>query len=222
MWAPRAAACGQLTIPITSGGIGTLAAIGTSSQTTPIYSGSFDNKYFTAATPTGNLYVCGNAGGVPTLYGIAIATTLGTVTTGPALGTVAGTTCSPITELCNPGTGTCANTPTGNAVDWIFLSIRANVNATRTPAGCTASAGNGCVMAFDVNVPPITATTNASSSANEAGGTTAISIDNVVSSATGGSQVYFTPLANQACTGNTSTGSTGTGPCATQASQSGL
>jgi len=212
----------QLTIPITSGGIGTLAATGTSSQTTPIYSGSFDNKYFTALTPTGNLYVCGNAGGVPTLYGIAIATTLGTVTTGPALGTVAGTMCSPITELCNPGTGTCANTPTGTAVDWIFLSIRANVNATRTPAGCTASAANGCVMAFNVNAPPITATTNASSSANEAGGTTAISIDNVVSNATGGSQVYFTPLANQTCTGNASTGSTGTGPCATQASQSGL
>jgi len=212
----------QLTIPITSGGIGTLAAIGTSSQTTPVYSGSFDNKYFTAATPTGNLYVCGNAGGVPTLYGIAINTTIGTVTTGPALGTVAGTTCSPITELCNPGTGTCANTPTGTAVDWLFLSIRASVNATRTPSGCTAVAGQGCVMAFDVNAPPITATTNASSSANEAGGTSAISIDNVVSNATGGSQVYFTPLANQTCTGNTSTGSTGTGPCATQASQSGL
>jgi hypothetical protein len=73
-----------------------------------------------------------------------------------------------------------------------------------------------------VNAPPITATTNASSSANETGGTSAISIDNVVSNATGGSQVYFTPLANQTCTGNTSTGSTGTGPCATQASQSGL
>jgi hypothetical protein len=73
-----------------------------------------------------------------------------------------------------------------------------------------------------VNAPPITATTNANSSANEAGGTTAISIDNVVSNATGGSQVYFTPLANATCTGNASTGSTGTGPCATQASQSGL
>jgi hypothetical protein len=173
--------------------------------------------------PTGNLYVCGNAGGAPTLYGIAIANNvIGTITTGPALGTVAGTPCSPITELCNPGTGTCASTPTGNAVDWIFLSIEASVNAPRTPAGCTAVAGQGCVMAFNVNAPPITATTNASSSQNETGGTTGIVIDNVVSNASGGSQVYFTPLGNQTCTGNASTGSTGTGPCATQASQSGL
>ncbi|WP_423959807.1 hypothetical protein [Candidatus Binatus sp.] len=216
-----------LPIPITATSVGTMAIIGTSSQATPIYSGTFDNKYFTAASgasPSGNLYVCGDPGGVPTLYGVAIASNaLSTVTTGPPLGTVAGTTCSNVTEVCNPGTGACTNTPSGNAVDWIFLSIEASVNATRTPSGCTAVAGQGCVMAFNVTAPPITATTNASSSVNEAGGTSGIVIDNVIAVATGGSQVYFTPLANSTCTGNAgSTGSTGSGPCATQAAQNGL
>ncbi|MGC2757067.1 hypothetical protein [Candidatus Binatus sp.] len=209
---------------ITSTSVGTMAIIGTSSQSTPIYSGTFDNKYFTAASgasPSGNLYVCGDPGGVPTLYGVAIASNaLSTVTTGPPLGTVAGTTCSNVTEVCNPGTGTCANTLTGNAVDWIFLSEEASVNTT-TASSCTASSANGCVMAFNVN-SAISSGTKASSDATEPGGTSGIVIDNVIAVATGGSQVYFTPLANSTCTGNTSTGSTGSGPCATQAAQNGL
>ena len=48
-----------------------------------------------------------------------------------------------------------------------------------------------------------------------AGGTSAIVVDNAVSTITGASQIYYSTLGNQACTG-------GTGGCAIQASQSGL
>ena len=211
----------------TISGVGTLASIGTSSAANPLYSGAFNNAYFTStgATPTGTLYVCGNAGAAPTLYGITITTgtmATGTITAGPAIGTATGTTCSPVTELCNPGTsGTCANVLTGTAVDWIFLSIEASVNTTTQPTGgCTVVAGQGCVTAFNVNTAP-TSSTKASSGINETAGSSGIVIDNVVSNTSGGSQVYFTPLGNQTCAGNGSVGS-GSGPCATQASQSAL
>ena len=70
-------AAGVRLLPITSntissGSVGSMATIGTSSQTTPIYSGTFDNKYFTAASavsPSGNLYVCGDPGGPHSLWG---------------------------------------------------------------------------------------------------------------------------------------------------------
>jgi hypothetical protein len=54
-------------------------------------------------------------------------------------------------------------------------------------------------------------------------GTSAIIIDNTVASGTpaGASQIYYSPLGNQTCAGNGTTGS-GTGGCAVQASQAGL
>jgi hypothetical protein len=48
------------------------------------------------------------------------------------------------------------------------------------------------------------------------GGTSGIIIDNTVNGAVSGSQIYFTTLADQAC------GTSGTGGCAMQASQSAL
>jgi hypothetical protein len=58
------------------------------------------------------------------------------------------------------------------------------------------------------------------STALQTGGTSGIVIDNNVTSPSG-SQVYFSPLGSQACTGNSAgTAGIGTGPCAIQASQS--
>ena len=48
---------------------GNKVTLGVGSNTgIPVYSGTFDNIYQIAASPTGNLYACGNAGGNATLY----------------------------------------------------------------------------------------------------------------------------------------------------------
>ena len=71
-------------------GLGNFAHTGSSSLTVPVYSGAFDNAYFSGNGTTGNLYVCGNAGGAPSLYKITMAATFpGTISTGLA---VSGTT----------------------------------------------------------------------------------------------------------------------------------
>ena len=188
---------------------------GSNSTSSNIYDGTFDNIYFTStspASPAGNLYVCGlsSGGATPTLYQIPISgtgsTTIGTPVTGPAIETLAGN-CSPVTEF--------DNSPT----DYIFLSAT-GTNKTTTPISCPT--GTGCLMSFDVTSASGFGTSKATlKTALEASGTSGIVIDNSVSSPTGTSQVYFTPLANQSCGGNGTTGA-GTGGCAIQASQSGL
>ena len=114
--------------------------VGSGSTTIPLYGGAFDNIYYTSsipAQPAGSLYVCGNAGGNPTLYKIPI-----TYSSGPVLGSaVAGPVlassnvgCSPLTEFFNSsGTGT----------DWLF----GGVSATSCGAGMGAG---GCVMSFNI------------------------------------------------------------------------
>ena len=63
------------------------------------------------------------------------------------------------------------------------------------------------------NGSPISTSTNASAGLASAGGSSAIIIDNAAGVA-GASQIYFSTLSNQSCTG-------GSGGCAVQASQSG-
>ena len=123
----------------TSASTGSSVTVGTNSTTVPLYGGAFDNAYLTSADPTqpaGKLYVCGNAGGNPTLYQIPITYSsgpvLGAVATGPVLagGNVG---CSPVTEFYNSSTST----------DWLF------VGAPSTSCGAGTGAG-GCVMSFNV------------------------------------------------------------------------
>jgi len=172
------------------------------------FAGSFDNNYFNSGNATGSLYVCGpdTGGTIPTLYQLPLTTnSLGAATTGPALAAGA-TNCSPVTEFFD-GTN-----------DWAFLSVQAD-NKTAAPVTCPS--GMGCIMSFNVtSASGFGSSKSTSSTALEAGGTSGIVIDNNVTTPSG-SQVYFSPLANQSCAGNGSTGS-GTGGCATQASQSGL
>jgi len=124
-----------------------LAYVGTSSGTYPVhdtqtlFSGAFDNAFYT--TGTGNLYVCGNTNGVPTLYQIPITSgTMGTtVNTGPALSSV-DTPCSPLNEVYN----------TSGAVpyDWIYASVNSvGTTSGTSPIGCT-TASTGCVMVVPV------------------------------------------------------------------------
>ncbi len=145
----------------------------------PVYSGSFDNIYFTSvngASPSGNLYVCGNAGGQPTLYRVPIASNV--IQTPVAITTTlatATTTCSPVTEFLN------------GAVDRAFLSVEADGR----PAACAANLA-GCVISYTITTA-LAAGATPSASLPETGGTSGIVVDN--QSAVGGaSQIYFAVL----------------------------
>lgn len=116
-----------------AGSTGVKKAVGASTLTgttpNPMYIGDFDSTYQNSVNATGNLYVCGNTGGAPTLYKVAItAGVLGTVTTGPALSSST-TPCSPVTDIINPNAS-------GGSSEWIFVSADANGIATGCAAGC--------------------------------------------------------------------------------------
>jgi hypothetical protein len=195
----------QLPTTFAAGAAGTEARTGVGYEF--MLSGTFDNQYFTssnAASPTGHLYVVGNTGqGNNTLYQIPIsANALGTAQAGPALSTnithgyfAAGLQ---LTEIF-----------TGSK-DYIFTSVLIYA----APTACTSSLTSGCVMGFDVTSGTITASTLPTGATSEAGGTSGIVIDNTVTGLAGASNIYFTPLANQACST-----SGGTGGCAIQISQ---
>lgn len=124
---------------ISSGGTGTNVTVGTNSATIPLYGGTFDNIYYTSANgqqPAGNLYVCGNTGGNPTLYQIPITYSsgphLGTAVTGPVLAE-SNVACSPLTEFFNTTTST----------DWLFGGVPSTSCGGGTGAG-------GCVTSFNI------------------------------------------------------------------------
>jgi hypothetical protein len=114
---------------------GSEAIVGNSTAGTPpnpLYIGGFDNAYLNSTNGTGNLYVCGNTGGPPTLYRVAIqAGVLGTISPGPVLSTST-TACSPVTDVLNPNT-------LGGITEWIFASVQTG------GVGSSCSAG-GCIF----------------------------------------------------------------------------
>jgi hypothetical protein len=128
----------QLTTSFAAGSKGSEAIVGfsTVSGTTPnpLYIGAFDSTYENSANATGNLYVCGNTGGPPILYQIAIAArSFGTVNPGPVLSGVA-SPCSPVTDILNPNAS-------GGAAEWMFASAEVE----GTSSGC---ASGGCIFNF--------------------------------------------------------------------------
>jgi hypothetical protein len=99
-----------------------------------MFEGAFDSKYFASGNGTGNLYVCGNTGGAPTLYQIPVnAGTMGAVVTGPAL-SAATTGCSPVTDFSNPNAS-------GGTTEWVFASAQAGGLGNSCASG-------GCAMNF--------------------------------------------------------------------------
>ena len=187
-----------------SGTYGTALEIGAGSTAQKVYAGAFDNQHTTATN--GNLYVCmgdTTTGTEPTLFQIAIAGGTGapsfTLHTYNSVSSAAAT-CSPVTEFYNSS-------------DWVFLSV---TGSGESVTGCTTGA---CVYNFAV---PTGATHTGSPTAGipVTGGSSGIVIDNN-GSATGESQIYYSTLGAQSCTGTTVTGA-GTGGCAVQASQSAL
>jgi hypothetical protein len=101
----------------------------------PLYEGALDSAYESSINATGNLYVCGDTGGHPTLYQVPItAGVLGTVVTGPVLAGGASTGCSPVTDVLNPNAA-------GGTTEFIFASVQARGVSTPCAAG-------GCIMNF--------------------------------------------------------------------------
>ncbi len=186
---------------------GTETTIGTGSTGGTVFAGTFDNIYFTSAnsaSPTGNLYVCGNAAGNATLYRIPItANAMGTASAMATAMSTLSTTCSPVTEILNGST------------DWIFVSVQSSPNVL--PAiGCPAL-GGGCIMSFNVTAGTTPTATAARAAAS--GGTSGIVVDNL-SASSQASSLYFTYLSNGVI-GATCNGVTGVG-CAIKLTQSGL
>jgi len=131
----------ELSTTFASGAAGTKATVGKSvvsgSTPNPLYFGAFDSTYFKSANATGNLYVCGNTGGTPTLYRVAV--TAGT----PANG-VAGPVLSTSTTPCSPVTGFANPNATGGTTEWVFASADTN-GTSANPSACAPS---GCIFNF--------------------------------------------------------------------------
>ena len=164
----------------------------------PLFTGAFDNIYMTssAASPTGHLYVCGETDYdfVQTLNQIPITANVMGAQTVSSYYLGDGYPSSAVTEFYN----------TAAAADYIFLSVEGAYQ------GCTQD--TGCVFGFNVTSGAVPTAPTAGT--GEAGGTSAIVIDNA-GAASGTSQIYFTTLSN---TGTCAT-SGGTGLCAVQTSQ---
>jgi hypothetical protein len=179
----------------------------TATPIAPTYSGSFDNAYYTSATPsapTGYLWVCGMANATPTypvLYSISISSnTMSNWTTHSYTVSNANTTCSEVTEFYNTSTST----------DYIFVSPQ--TESGTAVEGCTAS--EGCVISFTDSSGAATL----SGSGAFAGGASGMVVDTQNTTVSGTLQLYFGILGSMSCSGTSSAGS-GTGGCAVQASQ---
>jgi len=211
--------------------------VGTGGAGYYLYAGTFDNVYYSSATFTGNLYVVGNTG-VTTgaiLYRIPInSSSMGSpvpVVSGLSFSGAGATSPwpSPVNEFCNNGLNACiANaTRTTAGTDYIFFSVNRG-----TVSGCTNTAGNGCVLSYNVS-NPLAVVLSGSGNVTTPGGngcwpTGGFVIDNSVppGSFAGASQTYFIGLGSNAAGGSTGStsnqcnGGTASTILATQASQS--
>jgi hypothetical protein len=140
---PGAADCAlvyQLTTTLAPGDTGLTAIVGNSTvepaAPSPMYIGAFNSTYLSSVNATGDLYVCGNTGGAPTIYQVSIGDgVLGTVNAGPALSNAAGATpCSPLADVMNPNAS-------GGPTEWMFASAA-------TGGISTACASGGCILNF--------------------------------------------------------------------------
>ncbi len=178
------AAVYQFPTAFTRGSVGTKVQVGRGVASTTLrflYAGSFDNGYYTSATPaspSGNLYVCGSlasAAARPTLWRIPIAgDVMGSPVAGPSL-VGANANCSPVTEFMN------------GANDYIYASVTAGGNKT----GCRGA----CVYMYNLTGLTWGAAAAAAAGLAAPGGTGGIVIDNL-SPTPGASQVYYSTLAS--------------------------
>ena len=150
----------------------TTTNIGTSGGT--IWAGTFDNTYYYGTPSSGYLYACGGntSTTAPTLYRIGFTsypTMDSSIATGPLqISSNAAASCAPLTEIDNAGT------------DWLFTSVTNGCNQTGGGSG-------GCLMNFNITSSFPGAATSAVA---EAGGTSAIAVDNVSFSSAGVEHIF--------------------------------
>jgi hypothetical protein len=203
---------------------GVEAVFGKATTTTlKIYDGTFDHIYEVGTGGTGNLWACSaNASSEPRLSYVTIqnngsivpsgdvisANQTGTNVFTPITGlTSAAASCSPVTEFWGSG---------GGNTDYIYAAV----TASGTETGCSGACLYNFVVATGgtaTTAGTLSAPSNATAGIASAGGASGIIVDNL-STAAGGSQVYYSNLAAQSCSGTAATGS-GTGSCAVQTSQ---
>jgi hypothetical protein len=123
--------------------VGASTASGTLPIPNPIYLGAFDNAYEDSMNATGNLYVCGNTGGVPTLYQVPIiAGALPVSGSGISVAPLAlpgkAPACSPTTDVYNPNAS-------GGAAEWVFASVEDD----GLNSGCSSG---GCLFNFETTL----------------------------------------------------------------------
>ena len=125
----------QLSTSFTPGDAGTKVTVGSAGSAgspNPLYAGAFDSSYYNSTTGTGNLYVCGNTGAVPTLYAIHFNAGIpGTASSGATLATAGSTAaCSPLTDVPSPS-------PTAVQSERLFFSVQGDgLPLCAAPAGC--------------------------------------------------------------------------------------
>lgn len=101
-----------------------------------VYTGTFDNNYFTSPS-SGSLYFAGALGGVASLFSVGFTGKIMNSTfSGPLTLSTSSTTSAPtpLTEIFNPGFS--------GAPDRLFLGIDAN---------CVNGSSDGCVESFDIS-----------------------------------------------------------------------
>lgn len=191
-----------------------------------LYSGAFDDAYFSVGPASGHLYTCGKDSGStdrPAIYRLSfnssgvLSSTAGTALV--SLVNANGVACSPVTELLNGATDRIFFSVTNSAQAPIIVL---GVNFGGTATGCqpvSVFTSSGCVMSIALGGtwPPATTTAGIPAS----GGSSGIVVDNVGAGAQE-SSLYYTYLSNSTNTNNTTcNGATGVG-CAVKVTQSGL
>ena len=172
-----------------------------------LYSGGFDNVYYQSSNGTGNIYAVGDTGLTTgaSLYRIGLTAVMigGSGVTQVATGlTFSGADAypwpSPLSEFCN-GACTVSGGVTNAGTDYVFFSVNQG-NKT----GCTASAGNGCIMSYNVSNPAAITLAGAQNHTNVGTNgcwpTSGIVVDNDATT-TGASQIYFISLNGAAAGG---------------------
>ena len=179
-----------------------------------LYSFTVTPKTFTATV--NSLPVNGGTitvGGVVYTWSTTTCSSGNCIVVGASTTTVATNLAAAINSTCSGSSQCFTTTDNTNASATSSSNVATITNlgtGTLTPAQST-----GAHFAFSPTSVATSFPTNSTAGMNATGGTSGIVVDNAFGS--GGSQVYYTPLSNQACT---TVG--GTGGCATQASQSGL
>jgi hypothetical protein len=203
----------QFSTSFTSGIGNGATGIGTGGSGYYLYSGAFDNVYYSSTGGTaGDLWAMGNTGGLGggNLYRIPITGTgaMGTpvaaitgLTGSPILGSYPWP--SPITEFCNNAGSPCtaSGTATTGGTDYIYFSVD---KLAATAGTCGTGSGSGCLLGYSINTPTSTPTRVGATGFTTTGNpgcwtTSGIIVDNALTGSTtpaqvGGSQIYFLAL----------------------------